>query len=235
MVCLKPAYGFARYDSCVTQKVFVTAVSTVLALLLALDSYGKDKRPGVRAQLAELRKESGLTLAEVLSGIGTVDFAHRSFSGTKLPPPAGDAWHGMVSADGSEIAFAFHREGSGLGIAHSDGTMIAEYAEIVDLENYCWAPDKSKLVLRAKLVRPDTTRPHTMLFILDLASGTTREIDPQGKVSSQCWSPDGRRIVYFFGGSVYIYDTCVQELRETYARDKCHVVTGWGMDCLSRR
>ena len=186
--------------------MFVTAVSTLLALLLVPDSYGKDKRQGVRAQLTDLQKESGLTLAEVLSGIGTVDFDHRSFSGTKLPPPAGDAEHGVVSPDGSEIAFAFHRERSGLGIARSDGTMIAEYREIVDLEDYCWAPDKSKLVIRAKLVNVGAARPRSRLFILDLRSGTTREIDPNGGVTSQCWSPQGHRIVYFSGGSIHIYD-----------------------------
>ena len=176
-------------------------------LILSADSLCKDKRPGVRQQLADLQKESGLTLAEAFWGINAIDFAHRSFSGTKLPSPAGDAQEAIVSPDGTEIAFAFHRVGSGLGIARSDGTMIAEYRDITDLENFCWAPDKSRLVIRAKLARPDMARPPTTLFIVDLRSATTREIDAQGKVSSQCWSPDGRRIVYFFGGSIYIYDT----------------------------
>ena len=82
------------------------------------------------------------------------------------------------------------------------------------MEDYCWAPDKSKLVLRAKLIRPETNHPRPTLFVLDLASGTTQEIDARGKVSSQCWSPDGRQIVFFFGGNVYVYDS----VRDSFAR-----------------
>jgi len=165
-----------------------------------------EKGEAVRKQLAGLQKESGVTLAKVFLGIGTVDFAHRSFSGTDLPPPVGEAWKGIVSPDGTEVAFWYRLPRSDLGIARRDGTMIAEYREIVDPEDYCWAPDKSKLVVRAKLARPDMARPPTTLLIVDLRSGATREIDPNGSVSSQCWSPDSRQIVYTSSSGTRIYD-----------------------------
>jgi len=183
-------------------------------LILSADSLCKDRRPGVRQQLADLQKESGLTLAEAFWGINAIDFAHRSFSGTKLPPPAGDAQEAIVSPDGTEIAFAFHRVGSGLGIARSDGTVIADYRDITDMEDFCWARDKSKLVLRAQLVHSRASRTRSILFILDLISGTTRDIDLEGAVTSQCWSPDSREIVYTSSSGIRIYNLLQNNSRE---------------------
>lgn len=202
-----------RRDSNVNRKIFITTLAALLLFPLIGASYRKEKGEAVRKQLTDMQKESGLTLANVFLGIGTVDFAHRSFSGRNLPPPLGDAWKGIVSPDGAQVAFEYRRHGD-LGIARSDGTIIAEYREIVDPEDYCWAPDQSKLVLRAKLVVAGPARPHATLFILDLASRTTTEIDPNGDVTSQCWSPDGRQIVYTASSGICIYDLVQKSFKE---------------------
>ena len=194
------------HDSDVSRRIFATTLAPLLLFLVIVDSYPKEKREGVRKQLADLQRESGITLANVFLGIGTVDFAHRSFSGRDLPPPVKDAWKGIVSPDGTEVAFWYRLPRSDLGIARRDGTMIAEYREIVDPEDYCWAPDESKLVVRAKLASSATINPPRSLFILNLASGATREIDPNGSVSAQCWSPDSRQIVYTSSSGIRIYD-----------------------------
>src|SRR5260370_40257173 len=40
----------------------------------------------------------------------------------------------------------------------------------------------------------------------NMISTDSQEIDSQGSVTSQCWSPDGAQLVYEAGGNVQMYD-----------------------------
>jgi hypothetical protein len=44
------------------------------------------------------------------------------------------------------------------------------------------------------------------LQIVNVSSGETQEIDSQGLITSQCWSPDGKHLVYEAGENVRVYD-----------------------------
>lgn len=122
---------------------------------------------------------------------------------------------GIVSPDGAEIAFELlPGVNPGLGIARSDGTMIATYPKYVNPEGFCWSADKSKLVLSAQPTGDLADRRNRTLFILDLATGATQQINPPGAVTAQCWSPSGWQIVYDCPSGICVYDLLTRVSKE---------------------
>jgi Tol biopolymer transport system component len=45
------------------------------------------------------------------------------------------------------------------------------------------------------------------LQILNLGDNATEVVEAKGYVTSQCWSPNGKQIVYHAGGTLRVYDT----------------------------
>jgi Tol biopolymer transport system component len=140
-----------------------------------------------------------------------VVFAHHTESLERLPPPAGESRNGSLSYDGTEIAFRLARPDHRdiLGIVRRDGTGLREYPEIEYPGDVCWSYDGSKLATVAG-------NPYRLL-ILDLAARTTQDVG-KGFVLSQCWSADGKQIVYenreADTDSIRVYDIEHKQSRE---------------------
>jgi WD40 repeat protein len=188
-----------------------------VVVTLALLAQACAKEP-VRTELARLQKQKGLNLVSVYdSEINTVDFAHRSkvkalpFSGR------GGATGGVISPQGTEIAFNYGH----LGIIGIDDTGLRQYLGYAYPERICWSEDRSKVAFDARQCCGQS------LWILDLKSGATEEAvsAPANKLvepflTSQCWSPDGKQFVYWLNtgpGEVRIYDTATKTSRQLAA------------------
>jgi hypothetical protein len=169
----------------------------------------------VRAELARTQKQTGLTLASYGNGIQLVLFEKRQLLQSTLPwsvavgtspsrlPGFGSLW-GTISRDGTEIAAAHYTSGQGLllelELLPSDGSSLREYPD-VHPQDICWSYDKSKLALTVHKGSPDAA-----LQVMDLGSNVTEDIDPRAKLTSQCWSPDDKKIVYEADDSVRVYE-----------------------------
>jgi Tol biopolymer transport system component len=185
----------------------VTRTSALVLVLLFASGelprvFSNERKEGVRAQLASLQAETGLTLSGFPSNyLLRVDFASRDVSIETTSMPASRTAEGALSPDGAEVAFRWADpslpvpEDEILAIARHDGTGMREYPKIRILKTPCWAPDKSRIAVFANVTKPGE-RYREGLVLLDLSSGAVEEITPGGFVSPECWSPDGKQIVY---------------------------------------
>jgi Tol biopolymer transport system component len=169
----------------------------------------------VRQQLERQQQQKGLTLCLLyFRELETVNFASRSFELRDFKVSSnGRLSAGAVSRDGEEIAFelSFYPPlRQYLGVAHSDGSGLREYPDVVSPHDFCWSNDKSKLALNAAVRR----QLHGALVIVDLDSKATQEIEASAGVTSQCWSPDDKHVVYGVGDSIRIYDLGEGKWRE---------------------
>jgi hypothetical protein len=172
-------------------------------------------RESVRAELARLQEQTGLSLVLIDDTIGVLILSrHPRTKDIKLPG-GGDG--GEISRDGTEFAFSISRGvGSHLAISRIDGIDLREYPHVEPVAGgMCWSYDKSKLALRARnfgktrdLESELAAREHqsASLMIVDTRSGETKEVDGQGSVDSQCWSPDDRQLVYESAGETRLFD-----------------------------
>ena len=172
---------------------------TASALLLSAQAVSPKTVP-IREQLVNLQKETGLTMGVFTKGAQIVNFAHPPYPETEnLPPPAGRSQNGALSPHGTKIAFDWsypHSIDSRLATVQRDGSDLREYPEIRRPDTFCWSPDESKLVI-SSLDSKSVNLSHGRLYLLDMSSGKAESItDQQAYVTPQCWSPDGKQIVY---------------------------------------
>lgn len=92
-----------------------------------------------------------------------------------------------------------------LEILRKDGTVVEKFPELFGGQ-MCWSPNNSTAVLTASDRKNGGLR-DTGLRTLDVASGETKTIDSEGRVTSQCWSSNGDGFVYGASGSVWLYNT----------------------------
>jgi WD40 repeat protein len=92
-----------------------------------------------------------------------------------------------------------------LEVFRPDGFSRGEYPEVPGLGT-CWSHDQTKLV-DTMIERPSG---RATLEILDLGSKRTHAIainvDQKEYVTSECWSPDGKRLVYQMDDAVRLYE-----------------------------
>lgn len=215
----------------------VSSILCIALLLATATAKSGRKNSELRAELASLQKETGLTLAYFGWIIGMVDFGHRSkIGGYDGPGPAIHAQNGDVSPHGTMIAFAwpYDVDASGnpnphgatspsaarLAIIRKDGSGLRDFPKITHLDRFCWSPDESKLAVSTMHFRPPWTE--GALQIVNLRSGDAEEIRTgPTALTPQCWSPDGSKLVYGipedvvhgWAGKIAVYDFRAKTVR----------------------
>ena len=183
-----------------------------LLVVTLLAAYASIQEP-VRQDLLRQQRERGLTLASFYGKLETVDFAGRLSVEKRIQVANGPPNAGAVSRDGETIAFELsvdHPYRRYPGVARSDGSGLREYPGIVSPSYFCWSHDKSRLALNAAVQR----QLHGELMIVELESKAAQELEAGGYVTSQCWSPDDRQVVYGIGDSIRIYDLLEKKSRD---------------------
>ena len=198
-------------------------VSLSIVVIAGTWSASANAYESARAELSRLQKEQGLSLVALATAadtggngprdresIDTVVFGRHSLSPGKqlLSPGARADENGSISPDGSEVALNLYSDPENpktdriLAIIGRDGHLVRSYPYLVDGSDFCWSPDNSKLALRA--INKRVNRCNWTLQVLDLKSGLTEQVDTneaanpfsRGAITSQCWSPDGKHLVY---------------------------------------
>jgi hypothetical protein len=201
----------------------------------------------LRDELKHMPEETGMSVAMFDHGkISTarIGFFKNDWKDAEIPGAIGHSWsyEGMLSLDGTLAAFPYwevdpcpswktcdteaHRHYF-LAVAHTDGSGVHKYPQIVLPSEMCWTRDNSKLAMVAHL----DNDPQSQLFVLDVDSGKADRV-PGGEkvaVTPQCWSPDGRQLVYFAGekdydrpGAIRILDTATRVSRDLlYDNSNC--------------
>jgi WD40 repeat protein len=162
----------------------------------------------VRTGLIRLQEGTGLSLASFYKRVDVVKFSDRSLIQGKEPfITGGAALQGEISRDGDEIAFGvfgFQRRGS-LAIVRHDDSGTQEFPNLTAL-GICWSYDKSHLAISVQVPAMQYEPIHTNLILLNVATKEVQQVSDGGNVTSQCWSPDGKRIVYEANDSINVYD-----------------------------
>jgi Tol biopolymer transport system component len=131
----------------------------------------------VHDELVRLQAQTGLTFAWIHDGVHAVSFKKRK----------------IVPLNDFEESF------------RPDGFSFQKHWEVMAID-MCWSHDQSKLA--ATMAK---NLPNAGIGVLDLRSSQTFWIAPQVEqehhLTSQCWSPDDKQIVYEIDGNVRIYDT----------------------------
>ncbi|PYX62641.1 MAG: hypothetical protein DMG78_32925 [Acidobacteria bacterium] len=156
----------------------------------------------VRAELAKLQEQTGLSLVSVQNrSIQAVVFSR----GKALKVRDLRGGIGTMSPDGSEVAFVSDTTPFDLTISRTDGSDFREYQNVRMPHNncLCWSHDKSKLVIGSM----NTGSLSTPLQLFDVRSGLVHEIAKTGRITSQCWSPDNKHFVYESDERLQVYDT----------------------------
>lgn len=167
---------------------------------------GRSKKGLPITELIGLQKQTGLSIAYFYRSLYVVNFADRELVPGKEILPAGESAGGDISPDGRKIAFLhFNSTIQDLGIMRSDGSDLREYPEFVT-DAVCWSYDLSKLAMEVQNTKRGATAPDDPLLILNLDSGKTRQLDVRAYVTSQCWSPNSKALVYGTEDSVRLYD-----------------------------
>jgi WD40 repeat protein len=198
------------------------------AAALAMFAQASTKE-NLHTELIRLQNQSGPSLVS-FEGAGrngnlyVVAFATRSLSEKRLLKDE-NVGEGAISSDGTEIAFELRRQTAHLGVVRQDGSNLREYPDFDEPYDPCWSFDKSALALNVKNSKlgKDSARG---LQVLNLGSGATEMIDAKGYVTAQCWSPDGKEIVYETDQTLRVYDVRKQT---SGAGTPCLLSFGFGL------
>ncbi|MGA2846967.1 MAG: hypothetical protein ABSF68_16275, partial [Candidatus Acidiferrales bacterium] len=199
---------------------------------------------GILSELIRSQKEQGLGLASIFRGQAyIVEFSNRSLGLARDFQFKGTLDYGIVSPDGSEIALinrATINARYTLQISKPDGSDSRNYPELTSPAGMCWSNGNAKLALTSNYTDP-AGQALSALQIVELGSRKTEAVDDMNSfTTSQCWSPDGKILVYAknsVGGkqTVLTYDVQTKQKKElaTGARASWIPTTEWitYLDC----
>jgi len=229
-------------------------VGATLAIFLSIGCFGvrctdptaasAPPSQGLLSELVRAQKDQGLGLASTARGqTYIVDFASRSLGLARDFQFKGSLDYGIVSPDGSEIALinrAAINARYTLQISKLDGSDSRNYPELTSPSGMCWSNGNAKIALTANYTNPAGQTLYA-LQIMELGSGKTETVDDMNSfTTSQCWSPDGKILVYAknsVGGkqAVLTYDVQTKQKKDlaTGARASWIPTTDWitYLDC----
>jgi hypothetical protein len=194
----------------------------------------------LRDEISRMASESGLSVAMFDRGnlrTAPIGSPKGGWSDAEISGALGHSWsyEGMLSPDGTLAAFPYWEvepctlkacdvEANRhffLAIVPINGGGVRKYPQVVLPSEMCWTRDNAKLAMVAQSDR----NPQRQLMVLHLdtdkvdrvADGETAAVTPQ------CWSPDGRQLVYFAGnnssvgpGAIRILDTATRVSRDLF-------------------
>jgi WD40 repeat protein len=159
----------------------------------------------VREELTRMQTQEGLTIAGYDDhGLRIVNFEKRkAFRGK--PIPDNRAGGGTITRDGSLIAFQLLRLGQNpsvaLGMMKADNSDIREFTNVRSPGQMCWSYDLTHLAMATATQDMSSHR----LAVLDIETESVQDLTAHmQRLTSQCWSPDGKEIVFESGGNVMI-------------------------------
>lgn len=231
-----------------SRKVRFLKVQFVFGLLvLTLQGFAQSSDT-LRDELKYLPANTGISVTMFDHGqlkTAQMGVAKGGWNSVEIPGAMGHSWsyEGMLSPDGTLAAFPYWEVDPCpswkncdvsadrhyfLAVAHTDSSGVRKYPQIVLPSQMCWTPDNSKLAMVAQLENESRAQ----LIVLDLDSGRADRIADGRKVAitPQCWSPDGKQLVYFAGendndrpGTIRILDTATGQSRDLLQDDStCH-------------
>jgi hypothetical protein len=161
----------------------------------------------VRSELIRRQAETGLTIGWYEhDGPEIVKFEKRIvLRGNRLPGQT--VGGGTISRDGTQIALILHSTAGQvpiLGVVQSDGSNLREFSSVERAGPRGWSNDMSRLAM----VVLNADQSSLSLKVLDLESSASvmdiAVLTQPDALTTQCWSPDGREIVYATDGHVTI-------------------------------
>src|SRR5215469_1517529 len=201
------------------QILLAFGLGTVLIVFL----HGCYQSYSVRTEFSEVCKRQGYGLFQAHNNeIYTVNPAARSLKGVRQFLLNGNAPFGVLSSDGSAIAFAYYAEPGPpmIAVSRSDGTQFQQLPRYSNPLGICWSHDKSKLALTLD-DRTEGNAPS--LDILDLNSNSITEIAGLDNwTTSQCWSPDDAQLVYTENKPLGIQNVRIFDTRRGQAHTIAH-------------
>lgn len=175
---------------------------TWAAMVMPADAVTRDN---VRSELVELQARNGLGIAEYDSrGLRIVDFEKRKAILGK-PFPDHRAQRGTVSSNASRIAFTLKSLTQSppwvLGIMRIDNSELREIPSVRNPVEMCWSHDMARIAMGAV----DTKSKTLQLLVLSVATESVKTLSSNmGRLTTQCWSPDGKQVVFESADNVII-------------------------------
>lgn len=104
----------------------------------------------------------------------------------------------VFSPDGKLIAFRSDEQGGGIFLMEETGENVRKIADFGFHPS--WSPDGKQIAVSDKAAAVHTAHftPNSSLSIIDVASGDKKTVDTKGDAIMPSWSPNGKRIAYWF-------------------------------------
>jgi hypothetical protein len=167
----------------------------------------------VLSDVIQLQRDEGLTIAFYDHTLSAVSFNQRStIKSVKLPFLMPNL-PGAVSSDGMQVAGNVPGRSGRLilGIVRFDGSDPRNYEGIVP-GDFCWSHDNGSIALT------NAQGPTANMEVVNVSTNATQiiqaNVEKRWHFTSQCWSPDDKQIVFENGGSIQIYDSTSDKIRD---------------------
>jgi len=174
----------------------LAACIIILATVFGLCSCSHEPQGGsARWDLVQRQQSTGLSIAWVDFSVHVVHFRERSDTAERNLVARVSIGPGLLSPSGTRIA------------VEDDDSVITELRNGGNRQSYysvngspaCWSPDEKLLAIASFGTGSEASR----IKLLNLTTRQIVELGSNVRVTSQCWSPDGKKMVYWRSGRIY--------------------------------